>query len=598
MKHQFSVLDVPTHDIPVFEERHGKTWVTYGLDDNYGAYLERLFLQSSIHSAIVQGVGAMIYGEGLEATDREANDGKKEQWLRLQTLLNNSSQDLLQKLALDLKLYGQCYINTIWSRDRSKVVEMRHLPVHTMRSGLADSNGKVDVYYYAQEWTSQTQPQAIRSFCLEDRTEASRVLHIKRYAPSFHYYGIPDYVGSCGYVELDKEIQTMHLQNIKNGLFPSMMLSFNNGVPTDEERWDIERKVMEKFAGADNAGKLLITFNDGSDTAPTFTPINTNGNDGLYQYLSTEVATKVLSGHRVTSPLLFGVRGDGTGFGNNADELRDSYSLFNNTVVIPFQNILLEGLSPVFETVGCNLDLYFKPLKPADFLDLEEEQEMEANWKVSEEAFSMDSHADQLINLGEDEDLTDYELVDSREVDYDLEKVLDSAFSFASVIPSNPNATSQEQDSPLIKVRYKYTEGPGRDARGTDKRGRKNPTRDFCQKMMRAGKVYRKEDIDAGNGANPGFGEFGASTYDIFKYKGGPRCRHYWTRLTYLRRNNERISVNQARRIINDVIRTLPFDERAQYRLPDNPKEVAMVPNDMTHKGYSPNNPNKPSDAR
>ena len=594
MKQQFSILDVPTHEVPVFEEKQGRQWVAYGADDMYGQYLERLFLQSSIHSAIVAGVGDMIYGEGLEATDRELNDGNKEQWLRLQTLLNDSTDDLLKKVALDLKLYGQCYINTIWSRDRTRVAEMKHLPVHCVRSGLADASGDVELFFYATTWNSRTKPIPIKAFDLEDRTEASRVLHIKRYAPSFHYYGLPDYQGSTGYIELDKEIQTFHLQNIKNGLFPSLMLNFSNGIPTDEERFEIERKVMDKFSGADNAGKLLITFNDGQDTAPTFTPIQTNGSDGLYEYLSSEVASKVLSGHRVTSPLLFGVRGDGNGFGNNADELRDSYSLFTNTVVVPFQNLLLNGLSPVFSTNGINLDLFFKPLRPADFLDLNApEEEMGAAWKVSEEAFSMESAADRLIEAGEEVDMDTYELIDSRKVDYVSEPLLDVALqTFARTIPgpSTASGVSEEQDSPLLKVRYRYAGDPPDSQR--------NKSRDFCRKMLQSGKVYRKEDIDANRDANPGFGEGGAASYDIWLYKGGPRCRHFWLRETYLQRDNKRISVNQARKLINETIRDLPANQRAEYRLPTNDKKVAMQPNVMPRKGFSPNNPNLPSDAR
>ena len=591
MKQQFSVIDVPTHDLPVFEERHGKNWVSYGADDNYAGYLERLFLQSSMHSAIVSGVGAMIYGEGLDASDRELNDGKREQWLRLQTLLSDSSPHLLQKIALDLKLYGQAYINAIWSRDRSRIAEMKHLPVHMMRSGIADANGDVELYYYSPEWNNRAKPQPIKAFDLQDRTEASRVLHIRRYAPSFHYYGVPDYVGSTGYIELDKEIQSFHLQSIKNGLFPSMMLSFTNGIPTEEERYEIERKVRDKFAGADNAGKLLITFNDGADTTPQFEPITTNGNDGLYQYLSTEVATKVLSGHRVTSPLLFGVRGDGTGFGNNADELRDSYSLFNNTVILPFQNLLLDALAPIFETNGINLDLHFKPLKPADFLDLNEPDEAEMQ---DEETYHEMSDkgatgviADNLIALGEDIDEDKWELIDSREVQYDLEMTFDKMWTFASVMQDNRNAES-EDDSPIIKVRYQYAGDPPHPTK----------TREFCRKMLAAGKVYRREDIQAQNDANPGFGEGGSDTYDIWLYKGGPRCRHFWLRQTFLQKDNKRIGVNQARKLINEVIRDLPFEERAQYRLPKNDPKVAMQPNVMPRKGFSPNNPNLPKDAR
>ena len=167
-------------------------------------------------------------------------------------------------------------------------------------------------------------------------------------------------------------------------MFPSMAINMANGIPTREERRTIERQINAKFGGSGNAGKILLTFNDGKETAPEIVPINANDNSDSYQFLSTETTRKVLTGHRVTSPLLFGVKGDGSGFGNNADELRDSYSLFNNTVIKPFQNTLLEGLEPLFHANDIDLDLYFKTLKPADFIDIgnvgkldEDEQEKE-----------------------------------------------------------------------------------------------------------------------------------------------------------------------------------------------------------------------------
>ena len=91
----------------------------------------------------------------------------------------------------------------------------------------------------------------------------------------------------------------------------------------------------------------------------------------MYEFLATECTTKILAGHRITSPLLFGIRGEGNGFGNNADELRDSFSLFQNTVINPFQRTLLDGLDPLFAVNGIDLDFYFKTLKPADFIDVD-----------------------------------------------------------------------------------------------------------------------------------------------------------------------------------------------------------------------------------
>ena len=576
-KHEFNVFGLPTHELPLFTEKTGRDWVDYGFDNQYGDYLRDLYLGSSIQAAVVNGVSEMIYGDGLDATDREQ---KPDQWLKTQKLLEHSDEDIMRQLCFDLKLYGQCYVQVIWNRVRTEVAELRFLPAHTVRTGIADSQGRVDCYYVSPDWSRMREPRfapvKYPALDLEDRSEAAVVYQIKAYQPGIFYYGLPDYVGATNYVELDREISSFHLNNIRNGLFPSMLLSFNNGVPTDEERRTIERHVNDKFSGSGNAGRLLISFNDGSDSAPQLTPVNPNDNDGMYEFLAKECTTKILAGHRVTSPLLFGIRGDGSGFGNNAEELRDAFSLFQNTVIKPYQRTLLDGLQVIFSVNGIDLDFYFKTLKPADFIDVEavqvqtvDEQEKEGiEQELSATERDLNPAADWLLDRGEDED-EDYELIDEREVDYDREQEFDALWTFARVPSSNPAGKSL-QDTDLIKVRYSYA-----GSQPDDK------SRQFCRKMMNAKKVYRKEDIlGASNRAvNPGWGPEGANTYNLFFYKGGGSCRHFWSRRTYLKKNNKQVSVNQAKKIIRAAG---PDAERLQ---PNDPK-VAQRPRDMVNRGF------------
>lgn len=578
-KHQFNVYGLPTHELPLFREQPGREFVTYGYDNLYGDYLRDLFLGSSIQSAVVNGVSEMIYGEGLDATDREE---KPEQWLKTQRMLEQSDEHLLRQLCFDLKLYGQCYVQVIWNRVRTEIAELRFLPAHSVRCGIADSQGRVDKFFVSPDWSrvreNRYAPIEYPAWDTEDRTQAASVYQIKSWTPGIHYYGLPDYVGSTNYIELDREVSSFHLNNIKNGLFPSMMLAFNNGIPSDEERRTIERHVNDKFSGSNNAGRLLISFNDGSDNAPQLTPVNPNDNDGMYEFLATECTTKILAGHRITSPLLFGIRGQGDGFGNNAEELRDSFSLFQNTVIKPFQRTLLDGLQPLFQTNGIDLDFYFKTLKPADFIDVDavqaqttDEQEKEGlERKFSAEDF--DSAADFLLSLGEDED-EEYELIDEREYDEAMEAQLDALWTFARVIiPEGPRPTSgtSEMDTDLIKVRYKYAPDTA-----------DSKSREFCRKMVSAGRIYRKEDIEAASNraVNPGWGPGGANTYDLLKYKGGGSCRHFWQRRTYLKKNNKAIDVNEAKRIIRAA------GPDAQRLKPQDP-QVAQRPRDMVNRGF------------
>ena len=606
-KHDFSVINYTDQEIPCFEEKQGQKFVSYGHDDLYGDYLRDLFLASSTNGAIINGVADMIYGGGLDATDRDDSDSKREQWLRLQDLLRKSSDDLLQKVAFDLKLYGMSYVNVIWNKPRTRIACLKHLPVHTMRSGVADSEGVVSEYFYKSDWKDRREKEkAIKAFSLEDRTAASTCFQIKRYTPSLHYYSVPDYAGGTNYCELDQRISDFHLSNIRRGFFPSMLLSFKNGVPTQEERRVIEQKVIDKFTGNDNAGRILITFNDGDETAPEFTPIQQNGADGMYEYLSKLVSEKILTAHRVVSPLMFGIRSEGGGFGNNADELRDSYSLFNNTVIAPFQDILLKSFGMLFGINDIELDLFFITAKPADFLDLDvidtldegEQQKEGVSTEVEVEEFSQKKSpvaktefADALIELGEDESelLKSHDMIDARKVDYDREEQFDAMWTFATVPSSKPQAKSDHtedgQDTELIKVRYAYmphvTKGPGKHKSGK-KKGQLYDSRPFCEKMVKAsigGKVYRREDImfASDRATNPGWGPGGTDFYNIWFYKGGGSCQHFWERRTYLVKNNERVSVNEAKKIIQQNNGT---------PLETNDAKVARRPRDMQNRGF------------
>jgi len=183
-----------------------------------------------------------------------------------------------------------------------------------------------------------------------------------------------------------------------------------------------------------------------------------------------------------------------------------------------------------------------------------------------------DTVADLLIAMGQDED-DEYELIDAREYDEATEAQLDALWTFARVIiPEGPRPTSgtSEMDTDLIKVRYKYAPDTA-----------DSKSREFCRKMVSAGRIYRKEDIQGASqrAVNPGWGPGGANTYDLLKYKGGGSCRHFWQRRTYLKKNNKAIDVNEAKRIIRAAG---PDAERLK---PQDP-QVAQRPRDMVNRGF------------
>ena len=600
---EISVIHLAEFNLPSVTETTNKDWIQFGTDNMYPQYLLELYNGSSINNAIIKGVSAMIYGEGLDATDRQDSEEHKEQWLRLTSLLGHSQKDLIKCLAFDLKLFGMCYVNTIWNKPRTKIVEMYHIPAQYIRSGKADGYGNVNDYYYSADWTNtrKHKPRTYKAFDEKDRTSASQVLCIKDYSPGSYYYSLPDYQGSTSYIQLDMEIAQFHLSNIKSGMFPSMAVNFANGVPTIEERRTIERQINSKFGGSGNAGKILITFNDGKDTAPEIIPINANDNSDSYQFLSTETTQKVLTGHRVTSPLLFGVKGDGSGFGNNADELRDSYSLFNNTVIKPFQNTLLEGLQDIFNICDINLDLYFKSLKPADFIDIETVAKVSEDDQEKEGIDTGDEIKKEFTELSDDEfdnvidnlnpQLIDdeWEVVDERdqgsEEEYEkwANRLIKKREDFADYIDSKPSGFSY-LDKSYYKIRFKYVVG----SRKAKKTG---SSRKFCIKMMDRtydGKVYRIEDIDKASreGVNKQLGHKGRA-YDLFKFKGGVYCRHKWVEVLYRLKKSTKIVDGEMPENIGDY-KTVSDIPSSYKPTPRGIKDSKIAPVNMPNQGHYP----------
>ena len=555
---KLNLVELSHYNIPHIVEKTNQDWVSFGEDNLYPNYLLELFLGSAINGALIKSIGAMIYGEGLAATNADENEATKESFLKLNGLLHDSPDDVLKDLAMDLKLFGGCYVNVIWSRDRKSISKISHIGAQYIRSGKM-VDGEIDTYYYSSDWSNfkkaEHKPRPYKAFNTKDRTQASQILMIRDKNPALFYGFAPDYVASTDYIQLDLEIAQFHLANISNGMFPSMAINFKNGIPSDDQRRTIERQINSKFSGSGNSGRILLTFNDGGDTTPEIVPLDTNNASESYQFLSKEVVNKVLSGHRVTSPLLFGIRAEGGGLGNNAEELKNAFSLFNSSIIVPFQSILIKGLEKIFKVNDIHLDLYFKTLKPADFIDLEvtetqseEDQEKEGVSKedMQEDFVKMsDDDLNQVYDDLEGEIIEDdkWELVDERdqgaEESYeDWAKRLikeNKKEEFADVIDDTPDVFSV-LDKSYYRIRFKYIK---KSRRRTTPSGKpmSNKSRDFCVNMMNRtakGIVYRIEDIDKASqdGVNKSFGHKGKK-YDLFKYKGGVYCLHAWSEVLY-----------------------------------------------------------------
>jgi len=660
---QFKFVQLSSYTSPVVSENPRKGWVEYGDDNDYFQYLIDRYNGSPTNNAVISGVIDMIFGQGIDATDSGKNP---EGYLQLRKLIKDSE---LKKVINDYYMLGNGAFQLIYNENKSKIVEVYHMPVETLRAEMCNDEGEVEAYFYAYDWSSvksQKGVERIPAFGHGEKGDKVEILYFRPYRSGSYYYSPVDYQGALPYAELEGEVANYHINNIKNGLAPSMIVNFNNGVPPEEERDNIESQIKQKWGGSSNAGKFILSFNDSSDSAASIEPVQLSDAHNQYEFLSRESQQKVLVGHRITSPMLFGVK-DQTGLGNNADEIKTAFTLFDNSVIRPKQNQVIDALDDILAFNNVALSLYFKTLAPLEFTEVEDvtdqktieeetgikndgvdviatpdkvEEELiqkEASYngaqiagaidiiaKVSEGILTQDqaitfliqmlqfspevanalftgdssqaittmmsqkkhecsmdipkeydSMVDDLITLGEDVDEDQWELVDERDVDYDQEDALDSTLKFASTGTARPNANSEQDgenaEGTQFLVRYRYD-------------GSKSPQREFCRKMMTANKVYRKEDIIAmdNQAVNAGFGVNGASTYSIWLYKGGARCKHKWVRRTYMSKGGVRPDVKSPNA---ETISTTRARQKG-FRPEANNDKVAITPSNMKNKGF------------
>ena len=584
-------VQMSTYTSPVIKEVRGTEWVSYGEDNNYYQHLIDRYNGSATNNACINGISQMIYGRGLDAINPTA-----EEYAEFRMLIDD---ECIQKVASDLKLLGNAAIQVVYNLDHSKIVEIEHFPAETLRSGKANDEGIIEYYYYFPDWSKfkkSDKPTPIAAFGTSN--SGSEILFIKPYKAGFYYYAPPDYQGGLQYAELEEEISNYHLNNILNGLAPSMLINFNNGIPDEDMQAQIEQDVQRKYGGTSNAGRFILAFNDKPEERATIDAVQLSDAHNQYQFLSTESTTKIMLAHRVVSPMLLGIK-DQTGLGNNADELKTASILMDNVVIRPFQDLIIKNLNKILAFNEVSVNLYFKTLQPLEFTDLEnaiteeqiiEETGVELSKKKSCNHISCSSDkevAEKLISLGEDPS-EKWILLDEFDVDYDNDdlenEMLTKKMEFVSTGTARPNSRSSQDeliDGARFITRYKYAGEIS------------SNSREFCSKMINANKIYRKEDIvQMGSqvvnevrvkkdGSIGGLGPNGSPLVDVWFFKGGPACHHRWNKQVYVSFEGLNIDVNSpnAQRIAGLKAEQYGYVVR-------NESLVSQRPIDMPNKAF------------
>lgn len=533
---------------PTIKENYNQNWVLNGVKNSFYQEIIDGYNNSPTNAAIISSYSLMTYGLGLN---------------QQQNIISKSE---LRKVCADLNLFGEASIEIQYKN--KKAVKIYHVPKNKVVPSK-QIDGEIRSWWYCEDWSQNRKYQPIEFEAFGFGKKTNNEIHVIRdYAFGQFYFANPQYLAALPYIQLENELSNYFVNHVKNGFSAGHVINMNMQEPNEETKKLIVDDIKRKLTGSSNAGEVIVSFNSSKEYNTTVERIEVSDAHSQYNWLCEFARDQICVSHKVISGSILGIA-KGTGFSSNAEEIETAFNETMINIIKPKQELICDELERIIEMQN----LAFIPLRQSMS---DEAKSAPVQMGKHDHKHETDGIADALIDLGEEIDDDEWEIV----LENDLEGVpenIDAKLNLsANIMLGNLEMArdfasfwkdGSEQDTSLFKVRYKYA-------------GNENPQRDFCQKLMKAGKVYRKEDIElAGDKVvNKGFGPRGADTYNIWLYKGGVNCLHVWQRVIYLRKGNNKISVNQARKMIlelepelRDKARWVENDPRvAQAAAPEN----------------------------
>ncbi len=585
------LIQLGQYERPTITEERNKDWVSIGDNNDYYQSLIDAYMDSTTNNAVINGVVNQIYGKGLDATDSAQ---KPDQYAQMRSLVKPHD---LRNVCQDLKLLGEAAFQITYNGN--KISAITHFPRETLRAEKMNDNGEVKNYFYSADWTKVDRNTKLKKFPVFGSGAQNEIFIIKRYVTGFYYYSPADY--NTAYATLENEIACYLINDTQNGFSGTKVVNFNNGVPDREKQLAIKNDVMNKLTGS-YGERVIVAFNNNAESKTSVENIPLDNAPQHYEYLSTECSKKIMLTHRVTSPLLLGLS-SANGFSSNADEIENASRLFNNVVIQPYQNLLIDSLNTLLSVNDISLNLYFKTIEPLEFMDLENvegEEAVEEQTGIKEEEESTEleimasksvsnKDSDKLLKdaldslVGVKMDTEEFEIVDIRDLDDENESVEDwakSMIQLSDVVDSKEDGFST-LDKSMYKVRYKYAKGSSRGGE----------SREFCKEMMSrtgAGIVYRLEDIDKAsrdmNFKAAKLPMHNDQKYDLFKFKGGVYCRHKWQQILYKIKKGKEVGSDD----LDDYKKSKTIPKSYEPK-PRGRKQAKKAPVNMPNNGHHPN---------
>ena len=331
----FAAIDkeyVSTIPLPTEKETYGKGYISWGEDNTYPEYLWTLFNDVSTLRTIVEGTADFVAGNDCRCNLPQFGVEMNKK--------GDTLFEIVRLCARDFLLYGGYALQIIRNK-AGKVGEVYYIDYRYLRSDK-DNN----VFYYSEEYGKKyarsSKNIVYPKFVPEAVDIPASIFYVKN--EKSRTYPIPKYSGAIKACEIERHIDEFHISALENGFVPSAMISFNNGIPSDEQKSEIEKNVAEKWCGSSNSGRVMLNFSDTKDNAATIEKIDVEDFGEKYKAAATRSREQIFCSFRAV-PAIFGLMTESKGFAQ--EEFEQAFRLYNRTAVKPVQRIIADNFDKI-----------------------------------------------------------------------------------------------------------------------------------------------------------------------------------------------------------------------------------------------------------
>lgn len=350
---QYSVIHLSetVKSYPTFR-RNVRGWINYDTDNLLPQRIIELNNESAVNKAVIENKVTYICGAGVDDAAYYGQPNPQDDW-----------DVLIERLAKDYVTFGGFCFQVIANED-GRSVSLYHTDFSKIRVGQTSEFGGYLSFFLSNDWrktTGKYAPVELKAYGSEQPQKGEAYLfYHKDYEPSLDYYPVPQYYSALNYIEADGLLGRFYRNSINNGFVPSTIITMPSN-PTNAQKEQFQHDIERSYAGANGANSIVVLWGESQEVKPVVTSYTASNNADLYNKVDEIIFQKIISAHRLTSPTLAGLSGSGN-LAGNANEIINSYVLYNQTVIQKLRRKILDTLNPFVVANGYTTPLVIRDL--------------------------------------------------------------------------------------------------------------------------------------------------------------------------------------------------------------------------------------------